>query len=66
MIQDTSTQQLLQLRSRFKKGMVFKSEVGFGILMSEGQYNFVTQDTENTIYFMKMLILKTFSLLENS
>jgi hypothetical protein len=66
MIQDTSTQQLLQLRSPFKNGMVFKSEVGLGILMSDGQYNFVTQDTETTVYLMKTVLLKTFSLLEYS
>jgi len=34
--------------------------------MSGGQYNFVTQDTETKIYLMKMLILKTFTLLEYS
>jgi hypothetical protein len=66
MIQDTSTQQLLQLIRTKKNGTVFKSEVGFGILMSGGQYNFVTQDTETKIYLIKMLILKTFSLLEYS
>ena len=40
--------------------------VGFGTLMTEGQYNFVAQDTETQVYLMKMLILKTFSLLEYS
>jgi hypothetical protein len=34
--------------------------------MSDGQYNFVTQDTETTIYLMKMLILNSCSLLEFS
>ena len=34
--------------------------------MSDGQHNFVTQDTETTVYLTKMLILKTFSLLEYS
>jgi len=64
MIQDTYTQQLLQLLRPFKNGMVFKCELGFGILMSDLQYKFVTQDTETTIYLMKTLLLKTFSLLE--
>ena len=53
MTQDTSTQQLLPFLGPFENGMVFKSGVGFGILMSEGQYNFVAQDTETTIYFNK-------------
>jgi hypothetical protein len=50
MNQGMSTQQSLQFLSPFKNRVVFKSDVGFGILMSKGQNNFVTQDTEITIY----------------